>query len=197
MKCRQARRRSNSYVSKPCLRDQQASKQASLIMATAAAATTVPGAVDIAPPPPPAAVNGGGGGGGAEDLSVVDRRNTTQRIHSLEEEAKSGEIVWVQNRMKLIRGDWAWSMAHVQITSGFLKSTTNGRLFAYRDDNAMLQCSTTFPQKWDEVLRYEKLPFPSIISSSKPQYTHFPCSCCNTTSPFATNPFANNPFAGF
>jgi len=133
--------------------------------AAAVAATTVPGALDIAPPPPPpAAVNGGGGG--AEDLSVVDRRNTTQRIHSLEEEAKSGEIVWVQNRMKLIRGDWAWSLAHVQIASGFLKSTTNGRLFAYRDDNAMLQCSTTFPQKWDEVLRYETLPFPSIISTS-------------------------------
>jgi hypothetical protein len=136
--------------------------------AAAVAATTVPGAVDIAPPPPPPAVNGGGG---AEDLSVVDRRNTTQRIHSLEEEAKSGEIVWVKNRMKLIRGDWAWSLAHVQIASGFLKSTTNGRLFAYRDDNAMLQCSTTFPQKWDEVPRYETLPFPSIISSSKPQYS--------------------------
>ncbi|CAK9199554.1 unnamed protein product [Sphagnum troendelagicum] len=136
--------------------------------AAAVAATTVPGAVDIAPPPPPPpAVNGGGGGGGgAEDLSVVDRRNTTQRIHSLEEEAKSGEIVWVQNRMKLIRGDWAWSMAHVQITSGFLKSTTNGRLFAYRDDNAMLQCSTTFPQKWDEVVY---LPF--IMKSENAQVT--------------------------
>ena len=86
----------------------------------------------------------------ADEIST-SRRDTKQRIHDLEILAQSPEVLWVRKQMKMIRGDWAWSTAHAQIASGFLQSTTNGRLFASRDENTVLQISTTFPQKWEEV----------------------------------------------
>lgn len=85
------------------------------------------------------------------DEPSTSRRDTRQRIHDLEILAQTPEVLWVRKQMKMIRGDWAWSTAHAHIAVGFLQSTTNGRLFAYRDENSMLQISTTFPQKWEEV----------------------------------------------
>lgn len=81
------------------------------------------------------------------------RRDTRQRIYDLEAIAKSPEIAWVKKQMQLIRAEWSWSTSHAQIAWGFLQSTTNGRLFAYRDEAARLHVLTNFPQKqrWDEV----------------------------------------------
>lgn len=81
------------------------------------------------------------------------RRDTRQRIYDLEAIAKSPQIAWVKKQMQLIRAEWSWSTLHAQIAWGFLQSTTNGRLFAYRDEAARLHVLTNFPQKqrWDEV----------------------------------------------
>jgi hypothetical protein len=88
----------------------------------------------------------------SEDDALA-RRDTRQRIYDLEAIAKSPEIAWVKKQMQLIRAEWSWSTSHAQIAWGFLQSTTNGRLFAYRDEAARLHVLTNFPQKqrWDEV----------------------------------------------
>lgn len=101
--------------------------------------------VEVAPP-------------GAADEVGLARRDTRQRIEDLELVAQSPEIAWIRHQMGLIRSGWAWSTAHAQIASGFLRSQTSGRLFARRDEHAGLQLSTTFPRQWNEVVHTLSMP---------------------------------------
>ncbi|KAG6541322.1 hypothetical protein Mapa_017264 [Marchantia paleacea] len=91
-------------------------------------------------------------------MSVVLQRE------ALEEAAITAEVAWVAKMMKLIRKNLVFGTKQAQITVGFLRSSTNGRLFSSADQNYMLHCSTSFPQAWDEVL--SKLQWPWITNSS-------------------------------
>lgn len=70
---------------------------------------------------------------------------------ALEEAALSTEVQWVAKQMKLIRKSLIFGTKQAQIATGFLRSSTNGRLFSFADEHMMLHCSTSLPQKWDEV----------------------------------------------
>ncbi|CAM6114547.1 unnamed protein product [Calypogeia fissa] len=71
---------------------------------------------------------------------------------ALEEAALSAEVQWVAKQMKLIRKTMVFGTKQAQIAAGFLRSSTNGRLFSFADEHMMLHCSTSFPQRWDEIL---------------------------------------------
>ncbi|BFI30788.1 dynein axonemal heavy chain [Marchantia polymorpha subsp. ruderalis] len=93
-------------------------------------------------------------------MSVVLQRE------ALEEAALTAEVAWVAKMMKLIRKNLVFGTKQAQITVGFLRSSTNGRLFSSADQNYMLHCSTSFPQAWDEVLVLMRDPAKSIDATN-------------------------------